>query len=265
MPEPDVASDLELLLVAARQAGAIALKHFRSDPDTWDKGDGAGPVTEADLEVDTYLRQALTSARPDYGWLSEETEDSADRLARSHVFIVDPIDGTRSFIDGSPTWAVSLAVVRDGQPTAAVVHLPARDLTYAAALGAGATKNGVSICASAISDPNTAQVLSAKVNFREDHWHRDPPPRPNLSYRSSLAYRLSLVAEGRFDAMLTLRRTWEWDVAAGTLIVTEAGGKVHTMEGVPPQFNSPSAALPGILAGAPALIARYAESGPKLP
>ena len=119
--------DLSLLLDAAKAAGDIARGYFNRAPEVWDKPGGAGPVTEADLAVDTMLREELTAARPDYGWLSEETEDNGKRLDTESVFIVDPIDGTRSFIEGSPTWAHSLAIAKGGEITAAVVFLPEHD------------------------------------------------------------------------------------------------------------------------------------------
>ncbi|MEM1374362.1 MAG: 3'(2'),5'-bisphosphate nucleotidase CysQ [Pseudomonadota bacterium] len=260
MPEPR--GDLALLLDAADEAGAIAMRHFQRDPKTWDKGGGAGPVTEADLEVDRMLREGLLSAR-DYGWLSEETEDDPSRLTEDRVFIVDPIDGTRSFIEGSRTWAVSLAVAVNGEIETAVVHLPARNLTFAAERGQGATLNGAPLRVSG-AQPGAEKVLSVKANFAARYW-RDVPPRPEISFRSSLAYRLALVAEGRFDAMLTLRSTWEWDVAAGVLLAEEAGAKVATTEGTAPRFNTASAALPGILAGGTRLIDHYLSYGPRLP
>ena len=104
------ASDLSLLIEAAEEAGRIATRYIGAPMEVREKSDGAGPVTEADLAVDAALAQILRAARPDYGWLSEETEDSADRLGAERVFIVDPIDGTRAFIDGDDIWAHSLAV-----------------------------------------------------------------------------------------------------------------------------------------------------------
>ncbi|MEM6477853.1 MAG: 3'(2'),5'-bisphosphate nucleotidase CysQ [Pseudomonadota bacterium] len=264
MQEPEErAPDLALLLEAAKDAGKIALSHFRAAPKTWEKGGGAGPVTEADIAVDTMLRETLRAARPGYGWLSEETEDDRSRLSAEDVFIVDPIDGTRSFIGGSETWAVSLAVARRGVVRAGVVYLPAKGLTFAAARGQGASLNGDRIEVSQPADPALAHVLSAKVNFTKAHW-QSVPPRPLLSFRSSLAYRLALIAQGRFDAMITLRDTWEWDIAAGSLIVEEAGGRVVTTAGDAPRFNTPRAALAGVLAGAPGLISHYAACGPRL-
>ncbi len=244
MPE----NDLALLIDAAQAAGEIARTHFRSGQDVWDKPGGAGPVTEADLEVDRMLRAELCAARPDYGWLSEETPDSGARLTRARSFIVDPIDGTRAFVEGSRTWAHSLAVVEAGVPVAAVVYLPLRDKLYSAARGQGAALNGAPIRSSQRAGLARASVLAARPSFEPRHWAQGPPP-VDRQFRSSLAYRLALVAEGRFDAMLTLRDTWEWDIAAGTLLVEEAAGRGTDRFGAPLVFNGPSAKVSGVLAG----------------
>ena len=108
--ETDTLDDLKLIVDAAKAAGEIGLKYFKKNPSTWTKGESS-PVTEADIAIDAYLRDTLISARPTYGWLSEETEDNASRLAANKTFIVDPIDGTRGFIEGSENWVVSIALV----------------------------------------------------------------------------------------------------------------------------------------------------------
>ena len=249
MPE----TDLELLADAAREAGEIALKYWRDDPQVWDKG-GDDPVSEADYAVDTHLHQRLLGARPGYGWVSEETEDNPDRLQAEHVFIVDPIDGTRSFVAGQETWAHSLALAVNGEIAAACVYLPARDKLYLAGRGAGATLNGVSLQASRTQDLNGASVLGPKVSFQEEFWRRGPPP-VERHFRPSLAYRMALVGEGRFDAMLTFRPAWEWDIAAGTLIAEEAGARVTDRHGQTLRFNSPARQTAGVIAGGPAIHA----------
>lgn len=241
------ATDLDLLLDAARAAADIALPAQHRDLEVTDKGDGQGPVTDADLAVDAMLRETLLAARPGYGWLSEETPDDTARLACEHVFVVDPIDGTRSYIAGSKDWAHSLAVVRNGAVTAAVVHLPARGLVYAATAGGGATLNGARIRVS--TSGVTPTVLANKRSFASPRWRY--PPDATRAFRSSLAWRLALVAEGRFDAMLTLDRAWEWDVAAGALLVAEAGGTVTDAGGAPPVFNAPAARTDGLVAAGP--------------
>ena len=249
MPEPD----LDLLLSAATEAAAIACRHWRQNPKVWEKGID-GPVSEADYEVDAFLRTTLRSARPDYGWLSEETPDEPGQRAASRVFVVDPIDGTRAFIGGEPTWAHSLAVVEDGRPITAVVHLPVRKKTYAAALGRGATLNGATVRASDRPEVAGSTFLAARASFEPQHW-KGAVPQVDRAFRPSLAYRLALVAEGRFDGMLTLRPTWEWDVAAGALIASEAGATVTDRCGRPLVFNNADPRLDGVLVAGPKLHA----------
>lgn len=241
--------DLSLLIDAARMAGRVASSFTGKTAKRWDKPGDAGPVTEADLAVDALLSTTLRQARPDYGWLSEETDDSDARLAKDRVFIVDPIDGTRSFVEGSSTWAHSLAVAEHGIVTAAVVYLPLRNKLYAAALGQGATLNGAPIKTSGACDVADMTMLAARPAQESQHWDSGIAPTFKRSYRPSLAYRLALVAEGRFDAMLTLRPTWEWDIAAGSLIVTEAGGTASERTGAALRFNNSDPRLDGIVAG----------------
>lgn len=247
MPE----TDLDLLIAAARAAGEIARPFWRADPRKWDKPGDAGPVSEADLAVNVHLHDRLRAARPDYGWLSEESEDDPERLAREYCFIVDPIDGTRAFLAGQSAWSHSLAVTRNGHVSAAVVYLPIPDKLYVAAAGQGATLNGQPIHVSQAADPEVASILTSKAVLAPENWRGLPPA--NRHFRPSLAYRLSLVAEGRFDAMLTLRPTWEWDIAAGCLIVAEAGGRAATRSGAAPVFNTPGAQTDGLLATSPTL------------
>jgi len=228
--------DRQLLIDEAHASGNIARKHFNESPEIWDKDDGAGPVTEADLEIDAMLRTELLASRATYGWLSEETEDDLSRLEHQRVFIIDPIDGTRAFIAGERHFSHSLAIAENGVVTAAVVYLPMLDRLYAATEGAVATMNGAPIQPTQTSDLDGATVLAAKPNLRDEFWHGGVPP-VQRKFRPSLAYRLCLVAEGRYDAMLTLRDCWEWDIAAGDLIVRQAGGTVTDRLNSPLAFN----------------------------
>ena len=243
------ARDLPLLIDAARMAGRIATSYVGKKAQRWDKPDDAGPVTEADLAVNEMLHATLRLARPDYGWLSEETEDTTERLDKERVFIIDPIDGTRSFVEGSHTWAHSLAVAEGGVITAAVVFLPMHDKLYAAAKGAGATLNGKPMLASQQTDLAQTTLLVAKPAMMSHLWKGEKAPTFKRSYRPSLAYRLALVGQGRYDAMMTLRPSWEWDIAAGALIVSEAGGTCSDQTGSPLVFNNPDPRLNGVVAG----------------
>lgn len=250
MPE----SDLALLADAALAAGEIARRHFGRGPEVWQKPDGAGPVSAADLEIDAMLRAELLAARPGYGWLSEETPDTPARLDARRVFIVDPLDGTAAFLAGQRGFAHSLAVAEAGRVIAAAVAVPMLGRLYTAAAGAGAWLDGRPIAVSGRGALEGAGILAARPQLDPAHWPGGVPP-VERHFRSSLAYRLCAVAAGRFDAMLTLRDTWEWDIAAGSLIVAEAGGRVTDRHGRTPLFNSPPARQAGVLAGSPAVHA----------
>lgn len=253
------ATDLALLIDAARAASEVALGFAGGAAKSWDKPGGLGPVTEADIAVNETLAALLRGARPDYGWLSEETEDTPARLAAERVFIVDPIDGTRGFIEGGRHWAHAIAVAERGAVIAAVVCLPAAGKLYAAAAGQGATLNGRPVRVGARGALAGASVVAAKPSFAPAHW-RAAVPEVARAYRPSLAYRLSLVAEGRFDAVLTLRPSWEWDVAAGALILREAGAATSDRRGRALRFNNPVPLVAGVIAANPGLHAQIAAA-----
>jgi myo-inositol-1(or 4)-monophosphatase len=214
------AEDRELLRTSAVTAGIIAAGYFRRDLKTWTK-EGTSPVSEADIILDNYLHNALTTARPGYGWLSEETVDDQQRLKHRRVFIVDPIDGTRGFIRGDDSWTVTLAVVEDGVPIAGVVYAPARDEMYDAALGMGARLNGQPLVRQR-HPGRTSPLIPAPGAVHQElqaagfEYTRGP-------YFPSLAYQLVQVATGRLDAGVARRGARDWDIAGAACILKEAG------------------------------------------
>ncbi len=245
--------NLALLTGAARRAGEIAMQYWRHDPKQWDKADNAGPVTEADLAVNTYLEETLRKARPDYGWLSEESEADAARLDAKHCFIIDPIDGTRSFIDGQSGFAHSLAIATEGEITAAAVYLPARDMMYTAHANGPALLNDAPIAPSNQQNIAGATVLTYRAATEAQNWTEGEAPPVKREFRPSLAWRLCLVAQGRFDAALSLRGAWEWDIAAGTLIAERAGAVVTDKRGCNMRFNNQQAMINGFVVAGPNL------------
>jgi myo-inositol-1(or 4)-monophosphatase len=258
-------ADLELLKAAAKDAGALAMTFFRNNPNAWSKA-GGSPVTEADTAVDAYLRTRLLAERPNYGWLSEETVDDPARLGCETIFAVDPIDGTRGFIEGDDRWCVSLAVVRHGRPVAAALNVPARTEFYAASESGGAwmgetplkvTDQGA-LAGARLAGPRgwlktrTVQGLGAELE-------------PHVP---SLAYRLALIATGRIDAAFASPRANDWDLAASDLLVHEAGGRLTGLDGAALRYNQE---IPrhGVLAAAndklqPILLAAVAEAGQEI-
>ena len=213
-------SDLELLRTAAVTAGIIAASYFRRDLKTWTK-ENSSPVSEADIVLDKFLFSALTTARPDYGWLSEETADDLKRLEHKRVFVVDPIDGTRGFIKGEDSWTVSLAVVENGVPVAGVVFAPARNEMYCAHRGGGATLNGKPLARRTPPD-RMAPLIPAPGAVHQElqavglEYTRGP------AY-PSLAYRLVQVATGKLDATVVRRGAQDWDIAGAAVVLAETG------------------------------------------
>ena len=234
---PTLADELALITDVARQAGAMAMRHFgRRDLDVRLK-DGESPVTHVDLAVDRFLRETLTAARPHYGWLSEETADSdiEARMTAARTFIVDPIDGTRAFIDGYEVWCVSVALVENGYSVAGVLECPALQETITAVADGGAMCNDAPLHIAApaagaelvVGGPRSL-VDRLDVAGHGVRRHRHVP---------SLAYRLSMVARGAMHATFVKPYSSDWDVAAAGLVLQEAGGVFVDAHGEPVAYN----------------------------
>lgn len=259
MPAPDAGlkDDLALLEETVRSAGGIARKFYQGEYKKWDKGKGQ-PVTEADLAVDKYLRETLIAARPEYGWLSEETEDHVARLSREYVFVVDPIDGTVAFLKGRPHFTICAALVHDGTAIAGVVYNPILDECYSAIKGGGAKLNGASIHVTKWAELEGCRMLGDKAMFAHPAWS-DPPNTPwppmEIETRNSVAYRMVLVASGAFDATLALSAKHDWDMAAADIIVREAGGSLTAHDGAPLRYNGANPIQRSFICAGPALHA----------
>ena len=247
-----MSDDLKLLREAAIEAGNLALEHRERGIKVWSKA-GGSPVTSADLAVDKLLNDRLLGARPDYGWLSEETADDPERLAKSRLFVVDPIDGTVAFMKNKPWWTVALAVVENGVPVAAVVHAPTLNETYEASLGGGARLNGAPIQASDTDSLDDLAMLADAQLFEQGIWKDNPWPVMRVDRRNSIAYRMAAVASGAFDAALALSPKWDWDVVAGSLLVQEAGGRTTDHLGRDYLFNQPTPRQASLVCAAPAV------------
>ncbi|SDS92655.1 3'(2'),5'-bisphosphate nucleotidase CysQ [Bradyrhizobium canariense] len=220
--------DAALLVATVREAGALALSMFRTELKNWTKGTSS-PVSEADIAVNDLIESKLRSATPDYGWLSEESADDEARLGKRLVWIVDPIDGTRSYLAGREDWCVSVALVEDESPVLAAVFAPVSDEFFFAASGSGATRNDVPVHATLGTELDFSRVAGPKPLVQR--LSRGPDEITLYPRIGSLALRLCRVAEGRLDAAFAGGQSRDWDLAAANLIVQQANGNMTALSG----------------------------------
>lgn len=243
--------DLQFAVKSVREAGALLVDYFRGQYQIREKGKD-NPVTTADLAADRTLRQAFSRQFPEDGWLSEETADSSDRLNRERVWIVDPMDGTREFVQGIPEFAVSLAMARNGVAQLAVVFNPVRGELFTAERGRGARRNGATLNITSHSQLEGARVLASRSE-RARNVFSSIESWGHVRHVGSIAYKLALVAANEGDLTISFRPKNEWDVCAGGLIVEEAGGVLTDLSGHCLQFNQPHPIIRGVIATNPAL------------
>ena len=240
------ASDAELLFDTVREAGALGLAlSKKKDLRHWTKPDGSH-VTEGDLAINELFEQRLRAARPGDGWLSEEAADEPQaRMAHDRLWIIDPIDGTRAFLEGRKEWCVAAALAVNGRPVLAAVFTPRHDEFFAAAQGGGATLNGTRL---AMADPASLEGAHLAGNRKAlaglAHLGIAADPSGSLP----LQLRLAHVAAGRLDGAVSVGKRNDWDLAAGELLVIEAGGRVSGASGEGYIYNRPQPWQQGLVA-----------------
>ncbi len=242
--------DLTRITGALHEAGEV-LRSFAPGGIEVRYKTGGSPVTGADLAVDRMLRARLL--RQGEGWLSEEHELSDERLEMRRVWVVDPLDGTNEFVARVPEWCVSVGLVEDGTAVAGGIYNPATDEMIVGAVGCGLSLNGRAVDASWADTLQGATVLASRSEFARGEWMRFERAGFRITPVGSVAYKLGLVAAGLADATWTLVPKHEWDVAAGTALVTAAGGTVRTLDWKAPRFNRKAPLFPGLVACAPGL------------
>jgi myo-inositol-1(or 4)-monophosphatase len=236
----DVAQQAERLAASVREAGALALSMFQTPLKNWTKGAAASPVCEADIAVDELLRARLTGGAVDgaaLGWLSEESIDNPSRLDARYVWVVDPIDGTRAYIAGLPDWTVSAALVDNGRPIIGCLFAPVTAEFFMAVAGAGTTRNGVTVAATAGTSLDDTRIAGPKGVL--DRLAKVAPQFTIMPRVRSLALRLARVADGSCDIAFAGGNSHDWDLAAADLLVHEAGGALTPFGGGRLTYNCP--------------------------
>jgi myo-inositol-1(or 4)-monophosphatase len=249
---------LNVAIFAAREAGDLIMTYYESAYEAWDKSPH-NPVTTADLAADHLLHRRLMTATPDYGWLSEETRDTPERLGKRFVWVVDPLDGTREFIDGRDEFTVSVALAEEGQAVLGVIHNPATGETVSGIAGRGLTYNGEAIhFLSQRTEVRGAHVLISDTEFRRRMWVRYEGIL-NLEQMGSTAYKLARVVANLGDAYVSMKPKHEWDICAGVALVMAASGQATDLDGQPFRFNQENVEVKGVVVANPTLHAGLME------
>jgi len=243
--------ELDVAVAAARAAGVVIRRYYDTPVVVREKSRD-NPVTAADEEADREIRTIVSRAFPDDAWLSEETADSKVRLERPRVWVVDPLDGTKEFIQHIPEFCVCVALVENGAPCVAVTYDPIGDRVYAACRGAGTTANGTPVRVSATASLRAARVLASRSEDARGEWTAYKT-HCRVELTGSVAFKLALVAAGEADATFSLTPKNEWDICSGTLLIREAGGTITDQDGKPLRFNQPDPLRPGLIAANPTL------------
>lgn len=257
-PGGALAAELQLARAAALEAGDILRRHFRERGFEVNSKGHDNPVTSADLEADRTLRERLSEAFPDYGWLSEETADDGSRLNRRRVWIVDPLDGTKEFIKGIPEFVVAIALAEDGVPVLGVTYNPIKREMFWAARGTGCHFDGEPAQVTSPAGLSRAVVLASRSETARGEW-KEYKDQLVVNPIGSVAYKLALVAAGKADATFTRTPKSEWDVASGAALIAEGGGVMTDIHGQPLRFNRRHVKLDGFLAAGPGLHAALSK------
>jgi myo-inositol-1(or 4)-monophosphatase len=247
MEENDLTRELTLAKKAARAAGEILRSYYKREGLKVGSKGHDNPVTQADLEADGAIKKLLRDPFPSYGWLSEETVDNDDRLKCRRVWIVDPLDGTKEFINGIPEFAVAIALIEDESPVLGVTYNPIKREMYWSARGAGCHLNTQRAKVTRTRTLTRATVLASRSETGRGEWKVFDGTMKVIP-TGSVAYKLAMVAGGKADATFTRSPKSEWDIASGAALVAHAGGTITDIRGRALRFNQRDVKLEGLIA-----------------
>ncbi len=247
--------ELEIVKYACLEAGKEILRYYKNSYSIMDKS-YHNPVTDADHSANDKIESILRPEFPEYGWLSEETVDSPHRLQKDRVWIVDPLDGTKEFIEGVPNFVVSIGLVETGKPILGVLYNPVTEELFHAVKGRGSYYNGKRVRCSEANRLEGSSIVISRSETRRGLWKGTESWFSQQVHIGSVAYKLGLTATGKFDSFATLRPKNEWDVCAGDLLITEAGGVLKNLEnGLVRVYNQKNPLItPGLIGGNEKLV-----------
>ena len=244
--EMDLTREVEYARKAALAAGEILMRYYRTSYEIGSKGKD-NPVTIADTEADSAIKAILTHAFPDYGWLSEETVDNEERLSRERVWIVDPLDGTKEFINQIPEFCVAIGLAHQGEPVVGVTYNPITGEMFWSAHAMGCHLGDHRVCVTTTAELKTASVLASRSETARGEWEVFKGMLVGVP-TGSVAYKLAMVAGGKADATFTRSPKNEWDIASGAALILAAGGTMTDIDGHKMTFNKKVTKCAGMIA-----------------
>ena len=239
----------QLSTYAVKKASDVILKYYNSSYEVKMKGKG-NPVTEADIEADDILKDILMTETPDFGWLSEETRDSKLRLNKEMVWVVDPLDGTKEFVEGVPNFVISIGLVKHGIPVLGTIYNPVSKELFTAYEGNGTKLNGHQYIISNKDKFNQMSMLNSRSETKDGLWDPYKKYFKEVVPIGSIAYKLAMVSTSQSDMVASLKPKNEWDICAGHCLINESGGKLLTALGKEITYNNQNTLItPGLIAG----------------
>jgi len=239
----------QLSTYAIKKASDIILKYYNSSYNIKMKGIG-NPVTEADIEADKILKEILMHETPEFGWLSEETRDSKSRLNNKLVWVVDPLDGTKEFVEGVPNFVISVGLVENGKPVLGTIYNPVTKELFTAYKGNGTKLNGINCKISMKNQFDKISMLNSRSETKAKLWDSYKKYFNKVIPIGSIAYKLAMVATNKADMVASLKPKNEWDICAGHCLINESGGKLITSLGEEVTYNNSNTLItPGLIAG----------------
>ena len=233
---------------AAHEAGSIVMKYFQTSSYEIKDKSYNNPVTTADYEANQIIKDILLQNGSSYGWLSEETVDSKERLSKDYVWVVDPIDGTKEFIEGVPQFSISIALVFKEEPILGIIYNPAKQELFSACKGNGSFFNEEPT--NCLKDNTKLTALVSRSEVKRGLWDKYTDKFNKLKPVGSVAYKLGLIGAAKADIFVTLRPKNEWDICAGHCIVNESGGVLVDLFGNPIKYNQKTTLIkPGLISG----------------
>ena len=247
------ARELEVARAAAEAAAKVIARHCKTERRSWDKAEDS-PVTLADLEANEAITSLISKSFPHDIILSEESRDSAERLTAERVWVVDPLDGTKEFIENVPEFSVSIALTFQGTPVVGVVHQPLSGESFYDSQGGGSHLAGEPLRVSSVPELARAEVLSSRTEMKRGQMEPCMALFRAVRPLGSVALKLAHISAGRGDLWISTAPKSEWDVCAGDLLVRESGGIFRTLDLGERTYNQAEVLLQPLMAAGPVCL-----------